>query len=51
MADSAIKRCRRIITISEKIRKEILQEFNLDKDFIKVIPCGISKIYKKIKKN
>ena len=45
-----IKRCRRIITISEKIRKEILQEFNLDKDFIKVIPCGISKIYKKNKK-
>ncbi|MAY90759.1 MAG: hypothetical protein CMN00_06220 [Rickettsiales bacterium] len=46
-----IKSCSKIITISEKIKKEILQEYNLDKDFIKVIPCGTSKIYKKNKKS
>ena len=45
-----IKNCSKLITISEKIKKEILKDFNIDKDFIKVIPCGISKIYKKNKK-
>ncbi len=42
-----IKNSKKIITISKNIKKEILQNFNIDKNLIKVIPCGISKIYKK----
>ena len=42
-----IKNSNKIITISEKIKKEILQNFNVEKKQIKVIPCAVSKIYKK----
>ena len=42
-----IRNSNKIITISEKIKKEILKNFDIKEYNITVIPCTISKIFKK----
>ena len=49
--DIPLKRCSKIITISHKIKNEIISIFKVKSNKIDVIPCSISNIFKpKIKK-
>lgn len=41
-----LKRCSKIITISEKIKSELISIFKIKSNKIEVIPCSISKIFK-----
>ena len=45
--DIPLRRCSKIITISEQIKKEIVNIFNIDSNRIEVIPCSISNTFKR----
>lgn len=44
--DIPLKRCSKIITISQKIKNEIISIFKVKSNKIEVIPCSISSIFK-----
>lgn len=44
--DLPLKRCSKIITISQKIKSEIISNFKVESKKIEVIPCSISKTFK-----
>lgn len=47
----SIARARKVITISDNSKKDIIKIFGVPGDKIKVIPCGLDPIFKMVKEN